>query len=51
MILVEGIISRPIWQTLHCNWKDNFKRDFRSDQDHHLEKGSQIKSRLYIFFK
>jgi hypothetical protein len=25
-------------------WKDNFKSDFRLDQDHLLEKGSQIRS-------
>jgi hypothetical protein len=28
-------------------WKDHFKSDFRSDQDHLLEKGSQIRSRSY----
>jgi hypothetical protein len=29
-------------------WKDHFKSDFRSDQDHLLEKGFQIRSRSYL---
>jgi hypothetical protein len=29
-------------------WKDHFKSDFRSDQDHLLQKGSKIESRSYL---
>jgi hypothetical protein len=29
-------------------WKDHFKSDFRSDQDHLLEKGSLIRLRSYL---
>jgi hypothetical protein len=35
--------------TPHRHWKDHFKSDFRSDQDHLIEKWFQIRSRSTFF--